>query len=112
MVGFREGDENAHFFTGNLVQQLLFEAGDKGTAAQSKGLELSGAAGELDAVAEAGVIQNNLVAVLGGTVIDLLDPGGGLQQTAQLMFGLCLGNGVVVQHSGQTAIFKAHNFLL
>ena len=54
----------------------------------------------------------NLVAVAGGTVVDLLDPGCLLLEAAQLVLSLGLGNRMVIHHGGQTAIYKAHNLLL
>ena len=107
-----KGDVHGHFFTGNLVQQLLFKAGNEAAAAQDQGLHFGGAAGKLLAVAETGVVQNHLIAVLGRTVLDGGNPGILLAQPLQLLVHFLLGHDMSVQFGLQAAIGKAHGVLL
>ena len=103
---------DSHFLTGDLVQQLLLEAGDERAAAQHQGLHLGSAAGELNAVAVAGVIQNHLVTVFGGTVLHDGDPGSLLLQALDLAVDLLIGDQMAGKFGLQAAVNKTHGFLL
>ena len=75
-----ERDGDGHIVADVGAHQLLLEAGDKHAAAQGQGLHLSGAAGELDALGESGVVQHQLVACRGGPSGDGDNAGIGLQK--------------------------------
>ena len=63
---------------------------------------------ELNAAAEAGIVQNNFIAQCGGAVGDLSDPGGLLLQTLELAVNLFTGDNMAFQVGLQAAISKTH----
>ena len=103
-----KGHMDSHFLLADLVQQLLLEAGDEHAAAQNQRLVLSGAAGELDTVTEACVIQNHLVTVLGGAVGHNSNAGILLAQTLQLTIHFRIGHNMTVTGGTEATVSKTH----
>ena len=91
-----------------VVTDRPTENGDEHAATEGQGLVLGGAAGELDTVAEACVIQNHFVTVLGGTVGDNGDAGILLAQTLKLAIYLRIGDDMAVTSGFQTTVSKTH----
>ena len=92
MVRGGEGDMHVHRVAGAGPQELLLEARDEGAAAQHQGLVLGGAALKLHAVAEARIVQHQLVAGLADAPCDGDDFGVLLQKSVHLPVDLRLGD--------------------
>ena len=98
-----------HVVAGVLADELLFKAGDERAAAEDQRLLFGRAAGKLLAVREAGVIEDQLVAILRRAVKDGGAPLALLLQAHQLSGDLLVRNVHMLESGPQAAVFEFHS---
>ena len=108
MILLRESDIDINLLAGLGTNQLLLEAGDEASAAQSQCLILCGSTGELFLTAPTLIVQHQLVAILCGAVVDNLNLGGLLVQTLHLGVNLLVGDNITVKLSLKALIDEFH----